>query len=155
MFLHQNHGAGGGNGSVMVRMIVCLCLASEKPSKREFFVPARTTCDVLFRCGGEKNWCLFPPETPEISPRRHRIGEKKGGARAQKKCFWHDSIFSCNCWLRESFSVCSLGCFSPIQMNRLSRLKTHPKHKYILLKCKCVLECVLIFKTHLCFATKL
>ena len=42
MFLHQNHGAGGGNGSVMVRMFVCLCLASKKPSERECFVPART-----------------------------------------------------------------------------------------------------------------
>ena len=42
MFIHQNHAAGGGNGSIMVGMFVCLCLASQKPSKREFFVPART-----------------------------------------------------------------------------------------------------------------
>ena len=45
MFLHQNHGAGGGNDSVMVRMCVCLCLASNRPSEREFFVltePERT-----------------------------------------------------------------------------------------------------------------
>jgi hypothetical protein len=41
MFIHQNHGAGGGNGSIMVGMFVCMCLASKKPSKREFFDPAR------------------------------------------------------------------------------------------------------------------
>jgi hypothetical protein len=46
MFIHQNHGAGGGNGSIMVGMFVCLCLASKKPSKREFFVPARTNVAV-------------------------------------------------------------------------------------------------------------
>ena len=46
MFLHQNHGAGGGNGSIMVGMFVCLCLASKKPSEREFFVPARTDLAV-------------------------------------------------------------------------------------------------------------
>jgi hypothetical protein len=32
----------GGNGFSMVGMFVCLCLASQKPSKREFFVPTRT-----------------------------------------------------------------------------------------------------------------
>ncbi len=32
MILNQNHGTGGGNGSVMVGMFVCLCLASKKPS---------------------------------------------------------------------------------------------------------------------------
>jgi hypothetical protein len=47
MFLHQNHGAGGGKDSVMVGMFVCLCLASKKPSKQEFFVPARTDLAVL------------------------------------------------------------------------------------------------------------
>jgi hypothetical protein len=47
MFLHQNHGAGGGKDSVMVGMFVCLCLASKKPSEREFFVPARTNLAVL------------------------------------------------------------------------------------------------------------
>ena len=31
MFLHQNHGAGGENGSIMVGMSVCLCLASQNP----------------------------------------------------------------------------------------------------------------------------
>ena len=40
MFLHQNHGTGGGNDSVMMGMFVCLCLASKKPSEREFFIPA-------------------------------------------------------------------------------------------------------------------
>jgi hypothetical protein len=42
MFLHQNHAAGVGNGSIMVEMFLCLCLASQNLSQREFFVPART-----------------------------------------------------------------------------------------------------------------
>ncbi len=42
MLVHQNHAAGGGNGSVMVGMFVSLCLASKKPSEREFFVPDGT-----------------------------------------------------------------------------------------------------------------
>ena len=53
VFIHQNHGAGGGNGSIMVGKFVCLCLASQKPSKREFFLPARMDLGVkllIFRC---------------------------------------------------------------------------------------------------------
>jgi hypothetical protein len=46
MFLHQDHGAGGGNGSIMVGVFVSLCLASKKLSEREFFVPARTDLAV-------------------------------------------------------------------------------------------------------------
>jgi hypothetical protein len=46
MLVHQNHGVGGGNGSVMVGIFVCLCLVSKKPSKREFFVPAGTDLGV-------------------------------------------------------------------------------------------------------------
>ena len=46
MFLHQNHGAGRGNGSIMVRLFVCLFLASQNPFEREFFVPARTDLGV-------------------------------------------------------------------------------------------------------------
>ena len=46
MLLHQNHSAGGGNGSIMVGMFVCLCLASQNPFEREFFVPARTDLGV-------------------------------------------------------------------------------------------------------------
>ena len=42
----QNHAAGGENGSIMVGMFVCLCLASEKPSKRVFFIPSRTDLGV-------------------------------------------------------------------------------------------------------------
>ena len=48
MFDHQNHAAGGGNGSIMVEMFVCLCLASQKYSEREFFVPARTDLGVKY-----------------------------------------------------------------------------------------------------------
>ena len=46
MFVHKDHAAGGENGSIMVGMFVFLCLASQKPSKREFFVPARTDLGV-------------------------------------------------------------------------------------------------------------
>ena len=46
MFLHQNHGTEEGNGSIMVGMFVCLCLASKKSSGREFLVPARTDFGV-------------------------------------------------------------------------------------------------------------
>jgi len=41
--VHQNHAAGGESGSsIMVGMFVSLCLASQKPSEQELFVPART-----------------------------------------------------------------------------------------------------------------
>jgi hypothetical protein len=46
MLGRQNHAAGGGNGSIMVGMFVFLCLASKKPSEREFFVPAGTDLGV-------------------------------------------------------------------------------------------------------------
>jgi len=46
MLIHQNHDAGEENGSIMVGMFVCLCLASKKPSEREFFVPAGTDLGV-------------------------------------------------------------------------------------------------------------
>ena len=49
MFLHQNHGAGGGNGSIMVGMFVCLCSASRKPSER---VPARIDLGVTWSLDG-------------------------------------------------------------------------------------------------------
>ena len=44
--VHQNHAAGVENGSIMVGMFVSLCLASQKPSEREFFVPAGTELGV-------------------------------------------------------------------------------------------------------------
>jgi hypothetical protein len=46
MFVHKNHAAGEENGSIMVGMFVFLCLASQKPSEWEFFVPARTDLGV-------------------------------------------------------------------------------------------------------------
>ncbi len=46
MLGQQNHAAGGANGSIMVVVFVCLCLANKKPSEREFFVPARTDSGV-------------------------------------------------------------------------------------------------------------
>jgi len=46
MLIHQNHAAGEENGSIMVGMFVCLCLASQEPSEREFFVPTRTDLGV-------------------------------------------------------------------------------------------------------------
>ena len=44
--VHQNHAAGGENGSIMVGMFVSLCLASQKPSEQEVFVPAGTDLGV-------------------------------------------------------------------------------------------------------------
>jgi hypothetical protein len=46
IFVHQNHAAGGEDSSIMVGIFVCLCLASQKPSEQEFFVPARTDLGV-------------------------------------------------------------------------------------------------------------
>ncbi len=46
MINQQNHAAGGANGSIVVGMFVCLCLASKKPSEQEFFVPARKDLGV-------------------------------------------------------------------------------------------------------------
>jgi hypothetical protein len=46
IFVHQNYAAGGGKGSIMVEMFVCLCLASQNLSEREFFVPARMDIGV-------------------------------------------------------------------------------------------------------------
>jgi len=50
--MFQNHGTGGGNGSIMVGMFVCLCLASQKHSKREFFVPVRMDLGVKLSSEG-------------------------------------------------------------------------------------------------------
>jgi hypothetical protein len=52
MLIHQNHAAGEEDGSIMVGMFVCLCLASINPSEREFFVPAGTDLGVklLSKC---------------------------------------------------------------------------------------------------------
>jgi hypothetical protein len=55
MLLHQNHGAGGGNGSIMVGMFVCLCLASQNPFEQEFFVPARTDLGVKLLINRKNN----------------------------------------------------------------------------------------------------
>ncbi len=46
VWVHQIHAAGGENSSIMVGMFVCLCLASKKPSEREFFVPVGTDLAV-------------------------------------------------------------------------------------------------------------
>jgi hypothetical protein len=46
MFVHKNHAAGGENGSIMMGMFVLLCLASQKPSERDFFVSARADLGV-------------------------------------------------------------------------------------------------------------
>jgi hypothetical protein len=51
MFVHQNHAAGGGNSSIMVGMFVCLYLASQKPSEREFFIPTRMDLVVKLLTG--------------------------------------------------------------------------------------------------------
>ena len=60
MFIHQNHATGEGNGSIMVGMIVCVWLASQKPSEWEFFVPARADLgDKLLSFG----WNPLNPQT--------------------------------------------------------------------------------------------
>ena len=56
MLVHQNRAAGGENGSIMVGMFVFLCLASQKPYKREFFVPARTDLGVKLLKANIKNY---------------------------------------------------------------------------------------------------
>ncbi len=59
MLDRQNHAAGGANGSIMVRMFVCLCLASKKPSEQEFFVPAGTELGVkllIFSAKVNRGW---------------------------------------------------------------------------------------------------
>jgi hypothetical protein len=53
MFVYENNAAGGENGSIIVGMFVCLCVASLKPSEREFFVPTR----MDFRCKAEQLNC--------------------------------------------------------------------------------------------------
>ena len=45
-WVHQIHAAGGENGSIMVGMFMCLCLASKMPSERDFFVPVGTDFTV-------------------------------------------------------------------------------------------------------------
>jgi hypothetical protein len=46
IFIHQNQASGGENGSIMVGMLLCLCLASQKPSAGVFHSPARTDLGV-------------------------------------------------------------------------------------------------------------
>ena len=53
--VHQNHADGRESDSIMAGMFVSLCLASKKPSEREFFVSAGTdlavkllSCKILF-----------------------------------------------------------------------------------------------------------
>ena len=46
MILTEPNVAGGENSSIMVGMFVSLCLASQKPSGWEFFVPAGTDLGV-------------------------------------------------------------------------------------------------------------
>ncbi len=46
MLDQQNHAAEGANCSIMVRVFMCLCFASQKPSKWKFFVHARTDLAV-------------------------------------------------------------------------------------------------------------
>jgi hypothetical protein len=43
MLGQQNHATGGGNGSIMVGMFVCLCLASQSLSSGSFSFPPKQT----------------------------------------------------------------------------------------------------------------
>jgi hypothetical protein len=49
--VQHNHAAGGENSSIMVGIFVSCVLASKKPSKREFFVPAGTYLAVKLLIG--------------------------------------------------------------------------------------------------------
>jgi hypothetical protein len=60
--VHQNHAAGEENSSIMVGMFVSLCLASQKPSEREFLVPART--DLAVELLSHFHVALFQLSTP-------------------------------------------------------------------------------------------
>jgi len=59
VFINQNHGAGGGNGSILVGMFVCLCLASQYPFELEFFVPARMDLGVKLTSSRRTSWAFF------------------------------------------------------------------------------------------------
>jgi hypothetical protein len=82
MLIHQNHAAGEENGSIMVGMFVCLCLARKKPSEREFFVPAGTDLGVklLTKIGHRKTCKLVrlqvfnPPRLAPYHPVRCKPG---------------------------------------------------------------------------------
>ena len=66
MLIHQNHAAGEENGSIMVEMFVCLCLASKKPSEREFFVPAGTDLGVKLLRGVTSCFCVRKTSTAKF-----------------------------------------------------------------------------------------
>ncbi len=77
MLDQQNHAAGGANSSIMVGMFVCLCLASKKPSEREFFIPAGTDLGVKLLvldygliCKNNPKWGLV---SLALSPDGHLI----------------------------------------------------------------------------------
>ena len=59
MFVHKNHAAGGGNGSIMVGNFVCLCLASQMPSEGDFFIPARMYLSVKLLKAIDAHECPF------------------------------------------------------------------------------------------------
>ena len=80
MLDQQNHAAGGANGSIMVGMFVCLCLASKKPSEREFFVPAGTDLGVKLLIASLfyhfiQNQAKGPQPTPLDEDPRVRLGQ--------------------------------------------------------------------------------
>jgi hypothetical protein len=59
-FFYEIHAAGGENVFIMVGMFVCLCIASQKPSERVFFVPARMDLGVkLLSCQRQVAWELI------------------------------------------------------------------------------------------------
>jgi hypothetical protein len=79
MLIHQNHAAGEENGSIMVGMFVCLCLASKKPSEREFFVPAGTDLGVKLLTSMANTsivWYLRICESAFRRPTKHKKNKK-------------------------------------------------------------------------------
>ena len=67
VFIHQNHCAGGENGSIMVGKFVCLCSANQNLFEREFFVPTRMDLGVkLLRNEHNYDGCGRP--CPQLHP---------------------------------------------------------------------------------------
>jgi len=84
-----------GKQLVMVGMFVCLCLASQKPSEREFFVPARTDLGVKLLIGFSYIAFVFDTMANitidfKPAPRQHlvectqRYGASLGGSKTHK-----------------------------------------------------------------------
>jgi hypothetical protein len=96
VFIHQRHGGGGGNGSIMVGMFVCLCLACIKPSEQEFFVPTGTELAVklLTFKRGKKTLLKVSQELRLGSSHRHMMENRAFGGKPFSQP-WHTTMCVC------------------------------------------------------------